>query len=240
VGAAYGRPDEAQSSYLVQAGHRAVCLDLGAGTLNRLCGVIPPDRLEALVITHLHPDHFADLLSLRVYMAWGPGRGSQLRVLGPPGLRERLVAFTDETGWDEGFTFEELLAPEDGVDLGEGLLLRFAEVPHLPPTFAVRIDWGGKSICYGADCAPNEAIPRLARGVDMLLLECSFGAGPAPDGVPHLRAQDAADLALRAEARHLLLTHCYPEFDRDEAIAAARAVLDVPVHWAVAGHAASA
>lgn len=239
VGAAYGRPDEAQSAYLVQAGDRAVCLDLGAGTFNRLCGAMRPEQLDALVITHLHPDHIADLLSLRVYMAWGPGRGSHLRVLGPPGLRELLVAFTDETGWD-GLRFETLPPPEDGMDLGQGFVLRFVEVPHLLPTFAVRVDWEGKSFCYGADCAPNDVLPSFARGVDLLLLECSFGAGPAPEGVPHLTAQHAAELARQAEARRLLLTHCYPEFNRDEAIAAARAALGVPVEWAQAGQAVTA
>jgi len=235
VGAAYGRADEAQSSYLVRAGERSLCLDLGAGALNRLCEHLPPERLEAVVVTHLHPDHMADLLALRVYMAWGPGQGSRLRVLGPRGLRERLVAFTDEHGWDEGLAFEELGSHRDEVDLGGGLVLRFAEVPHTPPTYAVRIDWGGKSICYGADCEPNDALPRLAEGCDVLLLECSFGAEPVPAGVPHLQAQDAARIARRAGARRLVLTHCYPEFDRDAALAAASRDAGVPVEWAVAG-----
>jgi ribonuclease BN (tRNA processing enzyme) len=235
VGAAYGRPDEEQSAYLVQAGDRSVCLDLGAGTLNRLCGAVPPERLEVLVITHMHPDHMADLLALRVYMAWGPGKGAQLRVLGPPGLRDRLMAFTDTTGWDEGLAFEEIDPAAGVMDLGGDVTLRFAEVPHLEPTFAVRIDHGGKSICYGADCAPNDVLPELALKSDLLLLECSFGAGTVPHGVPHLCADAAAHIARRAEARRLLLTHCYPEFDRDEALAAARARVDVPVSFAVAG-----
>jgi ribonuclease BN (tRNA processing enzyme) len=197
VGAAYGRAHEAQSSYLVQAAERSVCLDLGAGTLNRLCAVLPPQQLEALVVTHLHPDHMADLLALRVYMAWGPGQGSTLRVLGPAGLRERLVAFTDETGWD-GMAFEVIEPPGGEVDLGDGLILRFAEVPHAAPTFAVRADWRGMSVCYGADCAVNDTLPVLAQGCDLLLLECAFGANAVPEGVPHLNAAHAADMARRA------------------------------------------
>lgn len=240
VGAAYGRADEAQSSYLVRAGDRFLCLDLGAGALNRLCAHVPPERLEAVVVTHLHPDHMADLLALRVYMAWGPGRGSRVRVLGPPGLRERLVAFTDAHGWDEGMAFDEIEPPGGEVDLGGGLLLRFAEVPHTPPTFAVRVDWRGKSICFGADCSPNGVLPRLAEGCDVLLLECSFGAESVPAAIAHLQAQDAAGIARRAGARRLVLTHCYPEFDRDAALAAALREVDVPVQWAVAGGAVSA
>lgn len=235
VGAAYGRPDEAQSSYLIRAGDRCVCLDLGAGALNRMCGVLPPERLDAVFITHLHADHMADLLSLRVYMAWGPGSGSKLRVFGPAGLRERLVSFTDETGWDDGLVFHELAPKRGEVDLGGGLVLRLAEVPHTSPTFAVRADWRDSSICYGADCAPNDALPELARDCDLLVVECTFGAEPVPDGVPHLGARDAADIARRAGARRLLLAHCSPEFDRDEALAAVRAGVDIPVAWAVEG-----
>lgn len=240
VGAAYGRADEAQSSYLVRAGDRFLCLDLGAGALNRLCAHVPPERLEAVVVTHLHPDHMADLLALRVYMAWGPGRGSRVRVLGPPGLRERLVAFTDAHGWDEGMVFDEIEPPGREMDFGGGLLLRFAEVPHSPPTFAVRVDWEGKSICFGADCSPNDVLPRLAEGCDVLLLECSFGAESVPAAVAHLQARDAAGIARRAGARRLVLTHCYPEFDRDAALAAALREVDVPVEWAVAGGGVSA
>ncbi len=61
---------EAQSAYLVRAGDVALCLDLGAGALNRLQAEIAPERLSAIVISHLHPDHCADLFSLRVYMSW--------------------------------------------------------------------------------------------------------------------------------------------------------------------------
>jgi ribonuclease BN (tRNA processing enzyme) len=237
VGAAYGRPNEVQSAYLVLAGSRALCLDLGAGCLNRLTSLAPPERLEALVVTHMHPDHLADLLALRVYMSFGPGRGSRVRVLGPSGLRERLIAFSGPDGWDEGLAFEALTPDGGEVDLGGGLLLRYAEVPHTPPTFAVRVDWGGKSICYGADCSPNDALPDLASGCDILLVECSFGAQEVPDGVLHLSSRDAAAIARAAGARRLLLTHCYPEFDRDTALAAAQEGLDVPVEWAVAGRA---
>ncbi len=231
VGTAYARPGEVQSCYLVRAGGRAVALDLGAGALNRLQRHLAPEELDALVISHLHPDHCVDLMALRVYMAWGPGRGGELRVLGPPGLRDRAAAFAGSDGGD-AFRFEDLPAGGGEHDLGGGLVLRHREVPHLPPTHALRLERGGAALCYGADCAEGPELAELAAGCDVLVCECSFGAEPVPEGVPHLNAAQAGAIAARAGAGRLLLTHCFPELDRDAALAAARAAFDGPVDWA--------
>lgn len=213
VGAAYAPPRTAQSCYLVRGGGRQVVLDLGAGTLNALQELVDPADLDAIVITHLHPDHCVDLFSLRVYLLFGPRTSRRVRVLAPPGTRELLAGFAGDVGWDEAFAFETLEAPGGERDLGGGLRLRYAEVPHLKPTFAVRIDLGSSSLCYGADCAPNDVLPDLARGCGVLVCECTFGLGPAVDGVPHLAAPDVAAIAARAGVGRVLVTHVYPEHD---------------------------
>lgn len=233
VGAAYARPGEAQSAYLVAHGDTCVCLDLGAGALNRLQEFIPPERLSVIVISHLHADHCVDLLSLRVYMAWGPGRGHRLRVVGPAGLRSLLSGFAGDDGW-EGFTFETLEELGGVMDVGP-LRLTWAEVPHAGPTFAFRIDHASGSITYGADCGPSDALVALASQTDVLLAECALGAGPSGKGAIHLSAADAGALARRAGARRLILTHCYPEHDRDVVLAEATDAFHGPVAWARQG-----
>lgn len=233
VGAAYARPGEAQSAYLVAHGDANVCFDLGAGALNRLQEFVAPERLSAIVISHLHADHCVDLLSLRVYMEWGPGRGSPIRVVGPAGLHDLLRAFAGDAGWD-GFTFETLAEPGGALDIGS-LRLSWAEVPHTKPTFAFRIDDGAASITYGADCGPNDALVDLATHTDVLVAECALGVGPSVEGAIHLSASDAGALARRAGARRLLLTHCSPEHDRDEVLAAATDAFGGPVAWARQG-----
>ena len=240
VGAAYARPGEAQSCYLVRVADRAIALDLGSGTLNRLQEHLPPERLSALVITHLHPDHCVDLLALRVYLAYGPGRGHALRVLGPPELRRRLMDFGGSDAWDEVIRFEDLTGDAGERDLGGGVTLRYGQVPHLPPTFALRVEAGGGAVCFGADCADNDALPVLAAGADVLLCECSFGAGEVPAGVPHLNGRQAGGIAARAGAGRLLLTHCFPEQDRGAALADAREAFPGPVEWAVQDEAVAA
>jgi ribonuclease BN (tRNA processing enzyme) len=239
VGTAYARPGEVQSCYLVRAGGAAVAVDLGAGTLNRLQDHLAPEELDALLITHMHPDHCADLLALRVYMAWGPGRGGRIRVIGPPALRDALVTFSGSEGWD-ALEFEAWADEGGELELAEGLTLRHAQVPHLDPTHAVRLEHGDRAFCFGADCADNESLPALAEGADLVLCECSFGAEPVPDGVPHLNGASAGGIAARAGAGRLLLTHCYPEYDRDAALAAAREAFGGPADWARQGEAVAA
>jgi ribonuclease BN (tRNA processing enzyme) len=235
VGAAYARPGEAQSCYLVRAGETSVVLDLGAGALNRLQSHVDPSRLDLLAVSHAHPDHCADLLALRVYMAYGPGRGRSIRALLPEGLGARLRAFAGEGGWDW------MLADEFGPAGGEArvgpIRLVHREVPHTEPTHAMRVEANGRSAVYGADGVASDALAELADGCDLLVLECSFGADAVPEGSGHMGAADAARLATRARAGALLLTHCFPEHDRDEALRVAREGFPGPVAWAEQGRA---
>jgi ribonuclease BN (tRNA processing enzyme) len=224
VGAGYCRDGEAQSCYLARTPTRTVCVDLGSGALSVLQAHVAPEDLDLLVVSHLHPDHCVDLLALRVYMSFGPGRGHVLRVLGPPGLKEHLAAFGGDDGWD-AFRFETFNPKRGEVDLGDGLALTYREVPHLPPTYATRFDYRGSSVCPGADCADT----------DLLVCECSFGAESVPTGVPHLNAISAGGIAARARARHVLLTHCPAEFDRADALRAAKTAFPGPIAWARQG-----
>lgn len=233
VGTAYARQGEAQSAYLVRADGADILLDLGAGALNRLQAVCDPARLDLLVVSHAHPDHCADLFALRVLMAYGPGAGESIRVLLPEGLRERLIGFVGADGWE--WMRDEVLARGGGETTVGAVRIVQREVPHVAPTHAVRIESGGRSLVYGADGIVSEALIDLATGCDLLLCECSFGAGPAPPGPAHLNAAGAGLIAARAGAGALLLTHCYPEHDRDAAVRAARAEFDGPVAFAEQG-----
>lgn len=233
VGAAYARPGEIQSSYLVGAGTTRICLDLGAGALNALREHVAPEDLDAIVISHLHADHCVDLLALRVYMFWGPGRGHRARVIGPVGLREQLEGFAGPDGWDEAFDFEVLTPPADVRTVGEAALT-LREVPHSHPTFAVRVDHGDRAVTYSADCRRNDELSDLARGSAILIAECGDGVTSRDDSV-HMSGSDAGIVAAEAGVDRLLLTHCYPEHDRAATLAAARSAFTGPVDWAEQG-----
>lgn len=233
VGGAYARTGEIQSSYLVRAGDTTLCLDLGSGALNALQAHVDPRDVDAYVISHRHPDHCVDILPLHVYMYWGPGRGRRARVLSPAGVEPRLQMLGSETGWDDALGFE-IVSHGSAVEIGD-VRLRFAEVPHIPDTLAVRIDHATGSIVYGADCEVNDALVALAADADLLIAEC--GDGPTPNPLsPHMSGGQAGEIAARAKVKQLLLTHCFPEHDRDATIAAARAACpDTSVEWAIQG-----
>jgi ribonuclease BN (tRNA processing enzyme) len=238
VGNACPAPGEAQSGYLVRGGGTAVMVDMGSGVLTRLREAIAPETLTHMVVTHLHPDHCVDLMSLEVHMVWGPGAGSPpIPVIGPPGLRERLIAFSGASGFDTAFTWSAF-APDAGeVDLGDGLVMRHREVPHLAPTNAVRFERDGAAVCFGADCAYGDALPELAAGCDVLVCEATFGTGRKVDGVPHMTAAEAGRTAARAGAGRLLLTHLDPSQDAEATLAGARAEFSGPVGLARPGEA---
>lgn len=237
TGAAFGDAGDVQSSYLLRAGDRAVVLDLGSGAVSALAHHLPPEDLDAVVISHAHPDHCVDLFGLHVRMAWGPGQGRVIPVFGPEGLAGRLAAFSDSEPWpaQQGLRMEVLSPGSGEVDLGGGVRLLHREVPHLPPTHALRVEHGGSALCYSADCGPDDALVRLAHGCDVLLCECTFGPDPVPEGVPHLNGRHAGDIARRAGVGRLLLTHRQPGHDPDAALAQAREAFGGRVDWARPG-----
>ena len=235
TGTAYTRGGRTQSGYLVRAGAHQLVLDLGAGALARLLDETDPDALGAIVVTHAHPDHCADLFALHVYLAHGPGRDAALPLFTPPGLADRFRRFGGVDSWDEVFATRELAPPAGQSEILPGVVLAWQEVPHLEHTYALRVEHAGRSVCFGADCGPTPALAPFARDVDLLMLECSFGLGPVPEGVPHLAADDVIAIAEAARPGSLLLTHGYPEHDREAVRARVAAALDCPVAWASEG-----
>ena len=94
-GAAYpGRPGAASSCYVVLHDGAAVCLDMGQGAFAGLAGRLEPSELAAVVVSHLHPDHFVDLVALRHYLRYEFDPPRRVRVIAPAGLAKRLDGVT--------------------------------------------------------------------------------------------------------------------------------------------------
>src|SRR4051812_33965119 len=87
------------AAYLVRHRETAVLLDLGQGSFPRLATSIEPSRLDAVLVSHLHPDHFIDLVPLRHYLRWQRHPVGRVRVIGPAGLDVRLDALHGEPGF---------------------------------------------------------------------------------------------------------------------------------------------
>jgi ribonuclease BN (tRNA processing enzyme) len=205
----YGAPaGGACSGYLVRAGGTALWLDCGNGTLANLQRHAATEDVAAVVITHWHPDHCADIYGLHVLLKYGLGR-TGFPVYAPEGTEDRLATLVDGD-WGGAFAWTAV-ADNDAVTVGDAGL-RFSRTSHPPPTLAVEVTADGKRLVYTADTGPEWSPEAFGDGADLVLSEASFQKDNENSGV-HLSARQAGAAARAAGARRLMLTHLWPGLD---------------------------
>ena len=231
--ASYAGPGQACSSYLIEAADRRVLLDCGHGSLANLGRVIDPASLDAVFLTHGHPDHFADLYALQAFLRFAPsGPLPPLDVHAPGGLLDRMVCVLSGHGREqffEAFTASELLDGET-VSIGE-LHVTPQSVNHEGIAFALVVEAEGRRLCYTGDARPDAQVLAAAMGSHLVLAEATLPeqfAGQAP----HMTASQAGSIARSAGAQSLMLTHLWPTTPREAILSAARASFDSDVFLA--------
>jgi ribonuclease BN (tRNA processing enzyme) len=232
AGPAYTDRDGASgASYLISEGDTHVLLDLGQGSLPRLFGSIDPTALRAVVVSHLHPDHFIDLVPLRHYLRYEFSPPRRVRVLGPADLANRLDALHAHPG----FSAEALDTEPLGSAVREigDLAVSATLVAHTDESYAIRVApaAGGPGLVYSGDCGCATDIAPLLHDGDTLLSEVSFGPGPVLEGVQHLDGPAVGDLAAAHRVGRVLLTHIQMGYDPDETVASVRARYTGPVEF---------
>lgn len=211
------RPGSSGASYLVRVGRTAVLLDLGQGSFPRLIAAIEPSRLDAIVISHLHPDHFVDLVPLRHYLAYQLQPPGHVRVIGPTALATRIDALHDRPGFTAA-TLDCESFPRSAILLGD-LELEARPVTHTADSHAIRVAPAGQpGLVYSGDCGVADDLAPLIRPGDTLLVEVSFGAGPVPPGALHLDAPAIAALVAGTQPARVLLTHLQMGLDPEEPV----------------------
>ncbi|MGE3858065.1 MAG: MBL fold metallo-hydrolase, partial [Dehalococcoidia bacterium] len=201
-------PGEACSGYLVSAGDTHVMLDCGSGTLGPLQRHVALEDLRAIVVSHLHPDHYIDLVALRYGRTYGVAGARPIEVYLPPGgiaHLDRLASALSATTpfWDAALALREY-EPGAPLDLG-ALTVTPHEVKHGIRSFGMRVEDGRTALAYTSDTVECDALVPLAQGAHTLLAEATL-AGGAPshhDPVTHLSAEQAADVASRAGVARL-------------------------------------
>jgi ribonuclease BN (tRNA processing enzyme) len=216
------------SGYLVQDQGSRVLLDCGNGVFSKLRRICDYVDIDAVVISHMHADHFLDLVPFSYALRYAP-RQQPVPVAGWPGtadparprlslpqggsavLRRVVSCWGNDDLIDTAFDVHEYAADE--VLSLDPFTVRFCEVPHYVATFAVELATNGGRFTYGADCRPNEALVRFARDTDVLLIEATLPR-PERDGHRgHLTAREAGEHGKGAGARRLVLTHYSDELD---------------------------
>ena len=222
LGSGTGVPNGARNSagYFVELPDARVMMDCGAGTVHALDRYgLPWERMTHLFISHFHVDHVGELASLFFAFCYGmrSERTEPLTLLGPAGLEKIIDGLKSAFGrkvFEPNFpVVVQVVKPGDRVELGSESSLAVAKTPHTGESLAVRIESGGRALCYTGDTAYDEDLAGFFSGADVLISECSFRE-PRPD-VRHLSIAEAARLATHASVAKLIVTHFY--FDVNEA-----------------------
>lgn len=222
-------PDSPCSAYLLQADGFSLVIDLGNGSLSALQRHHDLYDVDAVLISHLHPDHWIDLCSYLVVRKYGSRAAGLPRVpvYGPEGTRQRLASASAERDGGTGvFDHRALSAGTTRIGPFEVTVRR---MNHPVETYGVRIEHGGGALAYSADTGACDELVELATDADVLLCEASFldEAGNVPN--LHLSGREAGEHATAAGARRLLLTHLVAWHDQERVLAEARAAYDGPL-----------
>ena len=217
---AWPNPGGAQSGYLVNGGGNLL-LDCGPGVLARLRQEHLWPRVDAIVITHFHLDHWGDL----VPWVWGSmylqGLGNappRAAVWVPPGGIEMLCEFGTRLGFPD--MFERVFGVQEyepGVPfVAAAHTVVATRVPHYRlDAYALRVV-GERTLTYSGDSGPSEALADAARDADLFLCEATLLRGEL-DGEPrgHLSLEEALAAYESSGAKRLLLTHRPAELPSD-------------------------
>ncbi len=237
------------SGYLIQDGETTLLLDCGNGVFGKLRRHVDYVDVHAVVLSHLHADHFLDLVPFSYALTYAPrqqpvpvppwpGTPAPARpaLHAPAGARDvfrRVVgAWGNDDLVENAFDLREY-ATQDEVHAGS-LRLRFAEVPHYVPTHAVEVrsTHGGGRLTFGADHRPSPELIEFARGTDLLLIEATLPRPERAGPRGHITPAEAGEHALAAGAGRVVLTHISDELDGDWAVQEASRTFGGPVELA--------
>jgi ribonuclease BN (tRNA processing enzyme) len=216
--AAYQGPNNPCSGYLLQEGDSNVLIDCGSGVLGNLQLHIDLQSISDIIITHMHPDHFFDLVPYRYALKYGLNTiDNQTKIHLPPGGFEilgRVVApFSEtETFFSDVFQVSEF-SHNKPLQLG-CFTAEFTAVRHYIPAYALSITASNK-LAYSSDSGLCPELTQVAKGADLFL--CTIGRCLGEEITSlwgHLSPEEAGSIAKNAGARRLMLTHLWPACDR--------------------------
>lgn len=201
---AYPAALSATSGYLLEAGGKRILLDCGSGVLSRLQQYIALEQLDAVVLSHYHTDHIADVYCLQyaiMILSQLGEREAPLDIYAPAVNEELYASLT----YGE-YCRAQPISSSEPLEI-EGIVFKFADNIHPVPCLSMRMEYDGRTLVYTADTEWSDNVAELSRGADLLLCECSLYNEQYGQIGGHLTAGEAGRLAGEAGAGQLILTH---------------------------------
>lgn len=224
----FAGPGGACSGYLVEDATTRLWLDAGPGTLANLQRHVEPGRVDALLLSHEHPDHWSDLEGFYNVLRFVLDRHG-FPVYAPAGLRRHTYQeMVPWVAWNE-------VAEGDRITVGT-LALTFSRTDHGPETLAVRVDspGAGRSFGYSADTGPGWSLEALGPGLDWAMCEATVPV-ELEGAMQHLSARQAGRSGRDAGVGSLILTHLWPTLDPERSRAEGSEAFGAPVEVAEVG-----
>ncbi|TDD64007.1 MBL fold metallo-hydrolase [Jiangella aurantiaca] len=211
---------QACGGYLLEQDGFRLLVDPGYAVLPRLLEVVDAAAVDAVVVSHGHPDHCADLNPLLRARALSDEPPAALPVYAPAGAVDAVLALDSMRAMSRAV---EPVVLTDGGRVRVGPFdVTSALLPHHLPNLGVRITDGAGTLTYSGDAGPDAALVELARDADLLLVEATYPhAVPDEDAGLLCSAVQAAEQAAAADARRIMLTHLWPGLDPATFVAAA-------------------
>lgn len=207
----------ATSGLLVREDGYVLWMDAGSGTLANLQRHVGLYDIDAVLLSHSHPDHVSDLFGYLYARLFGPEPQPKIPLLVAPKVVERMAPLLGEEKGEpklaEAFDVVEVQPGEDH-HLGP-FRLATASMRHSVPTIGTRVESSTGTMAYSADTGPTEELVTLSRGADLLVVEASWQDDREGQPPIHLTAREAGEAAAKAEVGRALLTHLRPYRDSD-------------------------
>lgn len=209
-------------------------VDLGYATLPRLLAHTSPRDVDAVLISHGHPDHCADLNPLLRARALDSDMPAALPVFAPPRALDAVLALDRPGMLDASYLLHEF-DPGARFEVGP-FEVATRLLPHWVPNAGIRLTAGGRALVYTGDTGPCTDIADLARNADVLIAEATYAEDVPAHSVKYLSsALQAGQYAAHAEVGSLVLTHLWPGAEPSDFVAAARRAYDGDITVAAGG-----
>ncbi len=240
----YPGPDSAASCYLLEAPDPEdsgrtwrILLDLGSGALGTLQRFVDPLTIDAVFISHLHPDHFFDIAGYYVLRRYHPdGAQPRIPVWGPRTTKlraARAYGLPLDPGMGEEFRFRRIRR-KTPMTVGP-FTVTARRMDHPVEAYAFRVECGGRVLVYSGDTAKCAGLTEITREADLFLAEAAFRDGCDNPPHIHMTGSEAATTAQEAGAGHLVLTHIPPWYEKKLAVEEAKGHFDGEISLAAEG-----
>lgn len=209
----YPAPGGACSGYLLNCNGKNILLDMGNGTLSNFQKITKLENIDMIILSHLHSDHISDMMVLRYALQVKAAKGEvvkPIRLYAPNSPKEDFDRLNIKDVFNLTPIFEDLK-----IDIDD-LKISFKVMKHPVLSFAVSVQYNEKRFVYSGDTSWNEELIDFASAADALLVDsCLLSCEKKDANVAHLTAEECGIVASRARVKKLLLTHFWPENDKE-------------------------